>query len=345
MTAGRLGAAISKALPYLAFAAVAIGMLNFFWFMSETLPLNLIPSDGRVVDGHYFLWSKTNGGFVEVSRSFWEWVRFHEPTVFLSWPFVMLAIGYLVFAHLSGAAAGQTSPVDSAERVRRVRDSGPLLASTRSEGLIGRAWFSRPLLRIQAYPGGVVVKPPFMAERAVLAREIIAVKPEGGLSAQSVPERRLILGFGVSQVSESYRPRGPFVQIEHAGVGMASPLVISGAGNWDIAQAVGKIADAVRASSEADIPTVARETPMPSSEIDARTIAPVGTTRGGRREPVPPVIKAGLGILGIIVGGWLVWSGITWAIPQLGLFGVVWTAGVVSILAVNAWRFLVRWRE
>jgi hypothetical protein len=32
-----------KALPYLAFAVVLLGALNFLWFMAETLPLNLLP--------------------------------------------------------------------------------------------------------------------------------------------------------------------------------------------------------------------------------------------------------------------------------------------------------------
>ena len=324
MTATRLSATARAALPYLALVVVVVGFLNFLWFMSETIPLNLIPSDGRVIDGHYFLWSKTHGGYVEVNRSFWEWVRLHEPTLFLSWPLVMLAAGYLVFAHLSRSAAGQASAIDSSERVRHVRASGPLLAAGRSGGLIGRAWFSRPLLRIQAYPGGVVVKPPFMAEQAVLAGEIIAVTPEGGLSAQSVPERRPILGVGVSEVSPSYRPKGPRVRIEHAGIGMASPLVISGSANWAIAQAIGNLAAAARG-------------PSPAGEL---TPEPV---RDARRRPLPAVVEAGLRLLGVIVAVAFLWAGITWAIPQSGLFGVVWTAGVIAILAINAWKFVAGW--
>jgi hypothetical protein len=74
-----------------------MGMLNFVWIMSETLPLNLIPEESRVIGGHYFMWSKTNGGYIEVSRSFWEWVRFPDAISFLTWPLVMLAGGYLAF--------------------------------------------------------------------------------------------------------------------------------------------------------------------------------------------------------------------------------------------------------
>jgi hypothetical protein len=52
MTAASLKARIGMALPHLAFVALAVGMLNFLWFMSETLPLNLIPSEGQVIGGH-----------------------------------------------------------------------------------------------------------------------------------------------------------------------------------------------------------------------------------------------------------------------------------------------------
>ena len=330
MNVARPNATFRAVLPYLAFVVVAIGFLNFLWFMSETLPLNLIPSDGRVVDGHYLLWSKTHGGYVEVSRPFWEWVRFHEPTVFLSWPLVILAMGFVVLTHLSGLAAGGAGSEASAERVLQVRDSGPLLASTRTAGLIGTAWFSRGLLRIDAYPDGLVVKPLLMAERAILAGEIVAVKPDGGLSAESAPERRPILGVGMSQVAPGYRPKGPSLEIVHAGVGMASPLVLAGSGNWGIAQAIrGQAA--------------AAQTGTGSGEVAGAT--GIASARPSLEDQLPSAVKAGLGILGVIVGVALIWSGITWAIPELGLPGVAWTVFVVLILAVNVRRSLMERRR
>lgn len=340
MSASRRKAIVRGALPYVAFAVVAIGVINFFWFMSETIPLQLIPQDSHELDGHFFMWSKNSGGYVELSRSFWEWVRFHSATVFLTWPLVMLAAGYLVFTRLSGIAAGQASPVVSPNRVRQVRDSGPLLASARSSGLIGHVWFSRPLLRIHVYPGGILAKPLFIAERAVLAGEITAVKLGGGLSAQSVPDKWPTLGFSVAEVSPSFRVRGPFVQIDHAGAGMASPLVISGSGIWDVAQEIRMLADASRGISPASGQASATEkTSMAPSGIEASTEPQTLIAQGARRENLPAVVKAGLAILGVIVSAALVWFGITWAIPQLGPFGLVWTAAVVLILAANVWRW------
>jgi hypothetical protein len=343
MTAARLNARIGTVLPYLAFAALAIGMINFLWFMSETLPLNLIPSEGQVVGGHYFLWSKTHGGLVEVSKSFWEWSRFHEKSLFISWPLVMLAFGYLVFARLGSRVGGAASPILASERVRLVRGSGPLVVSTRSAGLIGRAWFSRPLLHIWVYPGGVVLKPPLMAERAILAFEISAVTPMGGLSARSVPDRHPVLGLGVAEVSPTYQPRGQFVQVEHDGVGMASPLVLVGSGNWDTAQAIRRIAEAAGRVSAARVLRPAEEAPMPSSVFESNTVG--GVAQRGRWQLLPAPIELGMAILGAIIGVAMLWFGIAWFIPQLGLFGVVWTTGIVLILALNARRFVLRGRR
>lgn len=345
MTAAGLKARIGVALPYLAFLAVGIGMLNFLWFMSETLPLNLIPSEGQAIGGHYFLWSKTNGGLVEVSRSFWAWSRFHETSLFVTWPLVMLALAYLVVAQLQTKMGGHVSPILAAERVRQVRSSGPLLASTRSAGLIGSLWLSRGLVRIQVYPAGIVLKPLFSAEHAILATEISAVTPKGGLSERSVPSRFPALGFAVSQVPSTYMPRGPFVEIEHAGVGMASPLELVGSGNWGIAQAIGRVADAARETPTARVQTQALAAPIQSSAAESNVAAPGGAAQPDRGQHFPAPIELGLAILGAIIGVALLWFGIAWIIPQLGLFGFVWTAGIVLILALNVRRFLLRGRR
>ena len=111
-TSGRRG----QLVPYVAFGIVALGVVNFLWFMTETLPLNLIPSDHRIIDGHYYLWSNLHGGLVEVGQQAYRWLPVHEAILFLSWPLVMLAGGTLVFRHLAGRIAG-SSAVDSAGNV------------------------------------------------------------------------------------------------------------------------------------------------------------------------------------------------------------------------------------
>jgi hypothetical protein len=326
---------LRKAAPFLAFAVLAVGVLNFLWFMSETAPLNLIPSDGRVIDGQYYLWSKTHGGYVAVSASFWQWVRFHEQTVFLSWPLVMVAGGSLVFAGLSGRIGG-LGQIESAGRVQSVRDSGPLLASVRSAGVIGRIWFSRPLLRVEAYPGGFVIKPVFMAERAVLTSEVRAVESGGGLSREA-GNRGPVVGVGVAELSAAYRPNGPFVRIDHDGVGMASPIVIVGSGNWPLAQALPHAAKGATGRTSLDDGTRAPG----STAVDAG--ATTGSViRGVGRPGLPSSIELAGAVLSVVVCGVLLWSGITVAVPQLGLFGWFWTVFLVAIIAVNLRRVWVR---
>lgn len=305
------------ALPYLALAVVALGVLNFLWFMTETLPLNLIPSDRQVVDGHYFLWSKIHGGFVEVARDTYAWLPLHEASVFLSWPLVIIAGGALVFLYFSSRIAGTLPRAEAVGRAAQVRLSGPVMVSARMAGTIGVVFFSRPLLRVDVHPAGIVVKPPFLPERAILASEITAVEPGGGLSDRSKPETGPVLGVGASEVSKSFRPRGPYLRIDHAGVGMATPLTLIG-GRWDVAAAILQIAgsDGPATTSLATQPGIPGGSPLP---------------RG---------IQAGFLVLGVVVTAVLVWSGITFAIPQSGLFGVLWTVGLIVILAVNVRRYV-----
>jgi len=309
---------LQGALPYIAFAVLALGVLNFLWFMTETLPLNLIPSEGRVVDGHYFLWSKIHGGFVEVGRDTYGWLRLHETSVFLSWPLEMLAGGALVFLYFSRRVAGTLPPAAAFGRAAQVRLSGPALASARTAGTIGVVFFSRPLLRVDVHPAGILVKPPFLSERAILASEISAVEPGGGLSEQSNPERGPVLAVGASEVAPTFRPRGPFLRVDHAGVGMATPLTLIG-GRWDVAAAILQIAGPDRLATQT--PVTQRATPGQSS--------------------LPTGIRGASLVLGFLVTGVLVWSGITFAIPQFGLPGILWTVALIVILAINVRRYVV----
>jgi hypothetical protein len=304
---------------------LALGVLNFLWFMTETLPLNLIPSEGRVVDGHYFLWSKIHGGFVEVGSGTYGWLPLHETSVVLSWPLVMLAGGALLFLHFSRRVAGTLPPAYAFGRSAQVRLSGPALASARTAGTIGVVFFSRPLLRVDVHPAGILVKPPFLSERAILASEIRAVEPGGGLSEQSSPERGPVLGVGASEVAPTFRPRGSFLRVDHAGVGMAAPLTLIG-GRWDVAAAILQIAGPERLATQSQL-TQATQTQLTQPAAPGQS-------------PMPTGIRSASLVLGFVVTAVLVWSGITFAIPQLGLPGILWTAALIVILAINVRRYV-----
>ncbi len=316
------------AVPYLAIVVVAVGVLNFLWFMVETTPLNLIPSDGRVIDGHYYLWSKIRGGLVEVSPATYHWLPLHELTVFLTWPLVLLAGVTLVFRIFASRIAGDQGASGDAVRCAFVESSGPPIASARMAGAIGSTWFSRPLLRVTVHPGGIVVTPALMARRAILAAEIQRISPGGGLSSASSPDTGPLFGLAVREVPTRFRPRGPFLEIDHDGRGMASPLRLEG-GRWDVAEAILSI----RPSAEGAVdPSAGAWTPALPRDGDG--------TPDQERDGLPVwVWRAGIA-LGVVVTVSLIWSGITFAIPQLGPVGVLWTVGVIAIGAINLRRFL-----
>jgi hypothetical protein len=248
--------------------------------------------------------------------------------VFLTWPLVMIAGATLVFRIFGSRISGDQGATGDAERCALVRSSGPPIASARMAGAIGTTWFSRPLLRVAVHTGGIVVRPALMAERAILASEIRRVTPSGGLSTGSSPDAGPVLGVAVREVSEGYRPRGPYLELDHDGRGMATPLRLEG-GRWDVAQAI----EAIRPSA---VSAVDRSPDAASADLRSDQ----GTDRARERDGLPIwVWRAGIA-LGVVVTAALIWSGITVAIPQLGGVGVLWTIGVIAIGGINLRRFL-----
>ncbi len=57
---------------------------------------------------------------------------------------------------------------------------------------------------------------------------------------------------------------------------------------------------------------------------------------------VPAGIMAVLGAMGVAVGVVMVGIGLVWAIPTLGLPGVIWTGFAAVITAANARRLLAK---
>ena len=55
---------------------------------------------------------------------------------------------------------------------------------------------------------------------------------------------------------------------------------------------------------------------------------------------MPPGIMGSLGILGVAVSIVMIGVGLFWAIPNLGLFGLVWTGFAVVIAVTNIRRLV-----
>jgi hypothetical protein len=191
---------VKAALPYLALAAVTIGVVNFFWVVAESMALGGDAMNGYQQDGHYFLGA--HGGYSEVSGAVWEWSRAHTASLLVTHPLAMVAMAYVLFRFVfPNLIGGQTDSGSASTRVRLVRESGAAIASGRCGGQIGEVRFSGPLLSVTVFPAGLLIKPFLMARYAILSAEIGRVVPISGLFRQRL-------------------------RIDHAGLGAASPLIL-----------------------------------------------------------------------------------------------------------------------
>lgn len=103
---GRSGDAILKAartesrrrltrrwLSRLCATAAVVGILNFLLFIAGTFFIGGDAINGKTENGRFYVWGYHNGSkqFTEVSRSTFEYSRWHCYTVFATWPLAMLA--------------------------------------------------------------------------------------------------------------------------------------------------------------------------------------------------------------------------------------------------------------
>lgn len=321
---------LARALPYIATAAVVIGVVNFFWFMAESLG----PGDafqGKIVEGHYFLGNK--GTFTEVDQAAWQWSLVHGASMFVTHVVAMIGGAFLVLrrsfpAQMAGSAAAD--PELARRRIDLVRGSGGLLARESMGGRVGPVRMTAPLLEVSVYPIGLIIRAKLMSEHAILASEIVGIR-----------ERRSLLQNGL--------------EIEHLGMGSRSPLVLYRAIDDPIVIAIrGMVADQARAV----VPVVGRlpepspaspglPSPLPNPAPEAEPQLVAGWTRGPANEPAMPGLEPRwlgtvLELLGLCVGLLLLGAGLLWAIPKLGGIGLLWTVAVSAILAWNGSRFVQR---
>jgi hypothetical protein len=90
-------------------------------------------------------------------------------------PLTLILGAYLMFGWTFPLAIGREQP-DTSQRVERVRASGPRIASAMCSAQVGRLRLSGPLLNVAVHPGGIVLKPVFVAPRSILVSEIEALE-------------------------------------------------------------------------------------------------------------------------------------------------------------------------
>jgi hypothetical protein len=278
------------ALPYLALVAIAIGFINFFWSFAEATTIG-DAMNGYQQDGHYFV--RLRGGYSEVSRATWEWSRVHSLSVLITHPLALAGMGYMLFRFgFPMFMGGKSESAATMARVEEIRTSGPTIATARCAGRIGGVTISGPLIQVSVLPGGIVIKPIFMPPRAIGASEISRV----------FPKRRIF---------------GNYLEIEHAGTDVASPLILYVSADSRVGRALGSLV-----SSAGEVTRL------------------LGPTAPGSTSP----FVTALGIYGLTVNLAVIAIGVLWAIPALGVFGLVFTIIAVVIAVANTRSLLLRRR-
>jgi hypothetical protein len=125
-----------------------------------------------------------------------------------------------------------------------------------------------------------------------------------------------------SEIRSIAARRGLFgwrIEVAHEGIDAASPLVLYVHPDHPVAQAIRDLG--------------AR--PVPLTDQDGRPAPPVVLTSSSADRFMT---LSALG--GMAVAGGMIAAGVFWAIPQLGLFGVLWTAMAVFIGASHARRLM-----
>jgi len=83
---------LRQALPTIATVLIAIGFVNFFWFIFEAMALGTA-SSGQILDGRYFLNNK--GIYTEVGQAMWVWSQIHQASLLVTHPLTLASIAYL----------------------------------------------------------------------------------------------------------------------------------------------------------------------------------------------------------------------------------------------------------
>lgn len=182
-------------LAVVAVMTVVVAGYCFLVMIDENQKLGGDAINGYVRDGHYYV--RNHGRSTEVTAEQWEVNRAHNLRVLVTHPLGLLAMGYLVIGVILPYSVGRRSP-EGPERLRKLVASGPVLASDRCRARIGMANLS---VRLAVHPGGLIIHPMWMGERAIPSMEISAVRKREGLFVSGI-------------------------EIEHRGMDVASPILL-----------------------------------------------------------------------------------------------------------------------
>ena len=177
-------------------------------------------TEGYVAGDQWYLGG--HGIFMGVSAPIWILSDFSAGTLEVAWLAMAIGIVSLMLVEYRRGISGRLSRDAAAARVAAVTASGHERASRRDTGAVGGVWFAPGLVRITAYPGGVVLKPFFGRPRAILASEVAGL--EIGVTAG---QPRLELHHAAVDL------RSPLTVVEHADAPLGAALVALATGHGE----------------------------------------------------------------------------------------------------------------
>jgi hypothetical protein len=307
----------NRSLPWLAVAAIVVTGVLGLTFFAETLALGGDALNGRVVDGHYYVSNK--GAYTEVTADQWNLSRIHGIAMFVSFPFGMVGMAFLLFRYvfpyvITGQAARPASP-----QVAAIRAAGWPVWAGSPGGVVGGVNFTIAMLGVAVYPTGLLLSPRFMTPFVVRADEIRGVR------------------FGRRLMTST-------IEIDHASTEVASPILIYGGRDSAQAEAISRLADGTLEPPTEEPSAWATGGSQPPQPVVPTAPGAAPSAWAASASPswwaTPPGPMRVLSVFGLIVAAVLVIAGLVYVIPTFGPIGVVWTAILVFILVWNARRFI-----
>jgi hypothetical protein len=162
-------------LPYLGLVVFLLAMGNFAWVFAEYSYWGGSAVGGYQSGGHYYLSTKPPSD-KEVSQAVWEWLRFHQYSLFVTHPLGLAGAWWHWHADANRRSAGWATPERAAARVRSVRGSGPELSTSKVWGQAPGSG-NGPGSTLWLHPAGIVFKSRFMAPHSIAYSEMESVRP------------------------------------------------------------------------------------------------------------------------------------------------------------------------
>lgn len=162
-------------LAVIAGLAFVLGFLNFVWFFAESSTIG-DANRGFVRDGRYFL---VNAGVAtEVPKAAWDWSVFHGRSIFVTHPLAILGGMYVAITVAFPAMLGAVPDPARHGRLASIVSSGPRLFTARTGGRLGGVQLTRPLVRVDIHPGGLILWPFGLGQFPIEAARLVAVVEE-----------------------------------------------------------------------------------------------------------------------------------------------------------------------